>query len=363
MLTIIAVIIVFESVSYFVYHGNKELMEIVRTLMKRKRKGDAETFTLRYQEHPFFGYTLNPDFKNSLGEKIHNKYGFRDTDDFSGIGRPIIYCAGDSSAYCNYIERNEDTWPSVLESNLRGIFKNEGIEVINGGCGGWTSYQSLLRLCAWIDVLKPKLVIIYHGKTDFAPFINGSLFEPEVFPDYGNVMSSLKFDAASRALLLCARFSYTGKVLYGRYMSSRYYDYLERVYNLKKPKMLKEIKKGLERIGPREWEFIISRYRSFAALCEYRNIPVLFVTQKDLSKLYKPYLAQLNKGIRLLECQAKKCFVYDFDNENEFGDDLLCDSVHFTNDGARLFSKKLEEYILHNILLFNEKGIQSYAGK
>jgi len=128
-------------------------------------------------ENPFLSFSNNPDFRNSLGEKIHNRYGFRNSDDFldKDSGKKIIYCAGDSSTYCNFIEKNEDAWPHILEDKLKEALDDKGIKVVNGACGGWTSYLSLIRFCAWVDILKPKLVIVYHGKTDFAPFIKGDI--------------------------------------------------------------------------------------------------------------------------------------------------------------------------------------------
>ncbi|MFH1878940.1 MAG: GDSL-type esterase/lipase family protein, partial [Candidatus Omnitrophota bacterium] len=336
MIWIIAVffgLVLIEVMAYFVYRNISFFM---------KRKNDIGTFSSRYFEDPFLGYSSNPDFKNIFGEKIHNKYGFRSGDDFTGLDgkKTVIYCAGDSSTYCNFIERNSSTWPHMLECGLKDGGYENGLKVINAAFGGWTSYQSLIRFSAWVDVLKPRLVIVYHGKTDFAPFINGDLGEDSVAPDYANVMRSLVFDSFSKRLLFFSKFSYFGKVLYSRYLNTKYSNILMYVYKMNKQKQLKEIKKGLERINHREWDFILSRYKNFAAICKDRKIPVLFVTQKMVSRLYGPYMEKLNREIRSLESPADGCFVYDFGRELKDDDGILFDDIHFTEYGAKVFVER-----------------------
>ena len=92
-------------------------------MLGKARKGDAGSFACRYAEHPFLAMISNPGFRNSFGEKIHNKYGFRNKDDFSNIAKEdlIVYCAGGSSTYGTFIEKNEDTWPDVLETSLKKV--------------------------------------------------------------------------------------------------------------------------------------------------------------------------------------------------------------------------------------------------
>lgn len=355
VIAIIILIIAIEGASRLLYSQNMDVVEIVNKIFNRSRGGDIRTLTLRYAEHPFLGYSLNPEFVNSLGEKVHNKYGFRNKDHFSDMkDKTVIYCAGDSSTYCNFIEKNENTWPYILQQKLQEEFDRKDIEVINGGCGAWTSYQSLVRFSAWVDVLKPNFVIVYSGKTDFIPFMSGDLNESEIFPDYSNVMHSLRLDFLARALSALGRYSYTGKVLYARHMNSKYLDISMHVYNLKKSRLHKQIKKGLERISSREWDFIFSRYRSFASLCKDRNIPILFVTQQQESKLYKPYMDELTRRIKSLKCHDDMCFVYDFAEDVKGVAGLISDSVHFTELGARVCAERICAYIVSKTHLFKK---------
>jgi hypothetical protein len=347
----VSCLLLLELASFIIYGCKRDIRELLDIVLKKRRAGDVRTFELRYAEHPFLAYTLNPKFRNSFGETIHNKYGFRCNDDFQDIkNKIVVYCAGDSSTYCNFIEKNEKTWPYKLEKKLRDAYKTEDIKVINGGCGAWTSFQSLIRFSSWIDVLKPDFVIVYHGKTDFIPFINGKSSEKEVFPDYGNVMNSFTFDVIARTLARLSDITYTGRILYGLYVNYKYDDISFHVYNLKRSKHHKEMKKNLERITSTEWDYILSRYNAFAALCRNNGIPVLFVTQAGNSKLYEPYMERLNNKIKSLEDGSRECYVYDFDNDIKNVKDILQDSVHFTESGAEICADSICRYITQKFL-------------
>ncbi len=357
VVSIIVLVVVVEAVSYLIYRSGsfKDIRRFYDTVLKKKRegKGDISTFSLRYTEHPFLGLSLNPDFKDSFGEKIHNKYGFRHKDDFEDVkSKDVIYCPGGSMVYCNLIEKNSDTWPNVLENKLKDSTKNENIQLVNAACGGWTSYQSLIRFTAWIDTLKPKLLIMYHGKNDFVPFISGKLSQKELFPDYSNVMHSLHMSKLVRKLPHLAKFSHTTRVLYGAFINRAYMNVLLHIYGLKRAVTQDEAKEGLERITESNWESIMSRYKSFAALCKSRNIPILFVTQKVKKDLYRPYMSELNRRIKQLENRQENCFVYDFENDVRNDQELFYDDVHFNVDGAKLFADRLNNYIENNIPLF-----------
>ena len=349
----IAILIVLELTSYTICHKGpfKSIIKMHDILSKKNSKNrNDKTSMIRYIEHPFLGFSLSPEFRNSLGEKIHNKYGFRSMDDFDDINeKDVIYCAGGSSTYCINIEQNRNTWPNVLNGELKNITGDKKIQVINAACSGWTSFQSLIRFSGWIDVLKPKLVVIYHGKNDFAPFVNGKLSEKEIFPDYGNVMHSLRLSAIAKKIPDFIKFSYTAKVLYCAYLSRVYMNVLWRVYATNRNFTQKESNEGLKRINYKEWEFLISRYRSFAALCKERKIPILFVTQKVRMKRYEAYMEELNMRIKTLENKPDKCFVYDFDKEINDEPGILYDHIHFTEIGARFCGKAVANYIAKNI--------------
>ncbi|MCQ9206935.1 MAG: SGNH/GDSL hydrolase family protein, partial [Omnitrophica bacterium] len=335
-----------EVTAYTIYRSGsfEDLRKMYNTLRKRNQTaGDAQTFTPRYAEHPFLAYGLNPDFRNPSGEKIHNKYGFRSKSDFTDVeGKTVVYCAGGSSTYCNFIDRNEDTWPEALGRELRTVLNDENLKTINAGCGGWTAYQSLIRFLAWVDILKPKLVVIYHGKNDVTPFANAKLSTREIFPDYGNIIHSLRFDGIIKRFPLFSRLGNIGKVFYGMHLNRKYLNIMRYVYAAEEKLTEKKAREGLKRIGAKEWEFIMSRYRSFAAVCKDRKTSILFVIQKVRSDLYAPYMEELNRRIKCLENKEEGCFVYDFDKDTENIANMLYDHIHFTPFGAATCGRSIK---------------------
>ena len=104
---------------------------------------------------------------------------------------------------------------------------------------------------------------------------------------------------------------------------------------------------GLERIRDIDWQALISRYRSFIAICKYRNIKLVFVTQKVNSEIYGRYMKELNDRIKKLENHEDGCYVYDF--APEAPDNILIDSVHLTREGCVFLAGKVSEYIKRNI--------------
>ena len=53
-----------------------------------------------------------------------------------------IYCIGGSTTYCDSIKNYTDTWPYLLRELYNKKSKNL---LVNGGVGGWSTLQSLIR--------------------------------------------------------------------------------------------------------------------------------------------------------------------------------------------------------------------------
>lgn len=285
---------------------------------------------LRFKEHPFLLFNGNPEFINCYGEKIHNEYGFRGNwtiNELNEIDKKI-YCMGESSTYCAYIERNEDTWAERLGSKL-------GIKVINGGGSGWTSIQSLMRFITYVDLIKPFLIIIYQGKNDFHPFVNGNLNMKTIDIDYGNVIHPIKIGRTAKILSDFKIFS----EFMERYGHGKARNVLWQIYG-RKPFTQEEVRQGLGRVSSLNWQGLLSRYKSIVALCKYRGIKVLFVTQKVENPVYEKYMSFLNDNIK----GFKDCLIYDFASV-KIPKGTLLDTTHFSIKGCDLFSDKLYEFI------------------
>jgi len=82
-------------------------------------------------------------------------------------GTRRILCVGGSTTFDLLAERDEATWPWLLEDRLRA--GGERVEVWNAGFPGWTSLESTLSLAVRDADLRPDLVIVFHGLNDLRP--------------------------------------------------------------------------------------------------------------------------------------------------------------------------------------------------
>ncbi len=286
----------------------------------------------RYAEHPFTGWSLNPDFLNIHGEKIHNREGFRCDIDLSRLDRDAlrIYVAGESSAYCTDIEQNNETWPALLEQELASRWGRK-VQVINGGVGGYNSFQSYIRLSGYIGLIKPHAVLVYHhAKNDLTPFYNGPPSVTNVLPDLSNLIRGLNFSQLTGPVGPLVRRTYLGKHLARRRLSLQQLNILRYIYNMEgvydAPELLKQ------RFDP---EIMKSFHISIKSLCAGRSIPLVFATQLVRTKQFEPFLSQMNDSARELEDRGNLCFVCDLAAEFPRQSTLFTDKLHFNPAGCR----------------------------
>ncbi|MEM9553208.1 MAG: GDSL-type esterase/lipase family protein [Acidobacteriota bacterium] len=98
-----------------------------------------------------------------------NSHGYRSPE------RPVekpdgvfrILCAGGSTTMDTLAFVDEQSWPWLLEEELRG--RGLEAEVWNAGVPGWTSLESLVSLAIRDLELEPDLVLLYQGINDMQP--------------------------------------------------------------------------------------------------------------------------------------------------------------------------------------------------
>ena len=358
VLSVLGAFLLIEGLAFLIYLKvaplrRKRLLEFL--LCQRIRPWTEETRSTssaavsRYSEHPFTAWTLNPDFVNIHGERIHNRQGFRSSKDLEELdGQALrIYCAGGSTTYCTDIERNEDCWPDLLERELEQRTKRE-VEVVNGGLIGGNTFQSYIRLSAYIDYLRPDLVIVYHAKNDLHPYYHGdpNMTEP-VLPDYSNVMRSLSFRGITDYINPLAKWTYLGKNWAVWKLNpntwSLGYVYKGNTY------MDRDVSNLLA--ARTDYSIIESMHQNMVSLCRGRQVPLLYMTQRVEDPVYTPYIQAINARIRLLESPAETTFVFDLDRAYPYESGLLTDKMHFSQEGCRLMAQILAEHLTKSAIL------------
>jgi hypothetical protein len=309
-------------------------------------QGASQAAAPRYAEHAFTGWSLNPEFPNISGRLIHNRHGFRHDRDFDDLEPDAIriYCAGDSTTYCADAESTEEAWPFLLKKYLA---RKQGapVDVINGGVGGFNTFQSYVRLSAYIDYLRPDIVIVYHTKNDLTPFYNSYAKGGRVFPDLSNCMRSLNFRGMSASLNPLARWTYAGKLWATWRLSSRDMN-LSHAYGAVKPPDIASML-----ATKTDYAIIETMQRNMLALCRSRGVTLVYMTQRVIDPLFTPYVDRVNDSIRLLEDKGAGCFVLDLDRDFPHDLDLYQDKLHFTRKGCERAAEHIGEFILSQGIL------------
>ena len=355
ILSVVAGILAVEGLAFLLYTkkapvSRKRTLEFL--LYRRTQpytaasQGASQAAAPRYAEHPFTGWSLNPEFHNIPGERIHNRQGFRHSRDFEELDPNAlrIYCAGGSSTYCTDIERNQDTWPHLLGKSITNM-TNTKVEVINGGVGGFNTFQSYIRLSAYIDHLRPDIVVVYHAKNDLTPFYNSDPDNGKVLPDYSNRMRSLNFRNMSDSITPVARWSHLGK-LWAVWRLSDQETSLSYVYNpVKQPDVPTLL------AARTDFSIIETMQRNMVTLCRGRGVRLVYVTQRVDDPVFTPYIQAINARIRALEDWPENCFVFDLDRVLAFNSGLMVDKMHFSQEGCREVARHLAHFLKDSGLL------------
>jgi len=284
-----------------------------------------------YVPHPFTNWSLNPSYKNKLNTHDHTIEGFRKTSEKSNLinynnnKQKKIYCLGGSTTYCTELDSYKDSWPYKLSC----LYKNNNIDVINGGVGGWGTLQSLIRLTCWGPIVKPELTIIYQAKNDLTFYYNGDENEDEIYPDYSNIIGHLP--NYNKNKIIYRLFNINLSECYGKSFSP-------------KPQ-------NLSRYNNSSLEGSITRYLAIADLVSQWNGKVLFIPEIILGSEYQLYIEKLNsKAISILE-KKSNCTIFDIDNFLIKDSNHFMDKMHFTNLGCDVFSDLLYNFIKKDNLL------------
>lgn len=134
---------------------------------------------LFYRGHHYLDYCLNEAYRSPDGKNRHNSLGYRGKE-ITRAKSPGVYriaCIGGSTTYETLIADYQLSYPDQLEAILREQYGAREVEVINAGCGGWTSWESLIDLEFRLLDLAPDLIVVYHGTNDVHP----RLIPPEAY--------------------------------------------------------------------------------------------------------------------------------------------------------------------------------------
>ena len=123
-----------------------------------------------YQGMAFLNYGLSPSH-----EQV-NSLGYRGPE--IAMPKPErafrIVAMGGSTTYGWHLEDWRDAYPHQLQRLLRDRYGYQGIEAINAGVPGYSSWESLVNLLLRVVELDPDMIIVFHGLND----VSARLIDP-----------------------------------------------------------------------------------------------------------------------------------------------------------------------------------------
>lgn len=345
---ILGIVLVLEAAGCFLYRRMvpRRKRNFINYLLRNEIVADDTTVRaspLTFVPHPFTCFEPNPEFRNAENLKIHNFFSFRDSQDYRTINFDDfdlrIYLAGGSTVYDCLIEKNEDTFAARLERYLADSMTKQ-VKVVNAGVGNWTTYQSVIRLSAWIDVIKPHLIVLYQGLNDITPFLYTDEPKEGIRPDYAHSLRSFCLLELKNKIPFYAKYSFSGKFLFGMRLTPE--DANIRFYTMKGGYKVHHIGKnhqfGIDYIRARvNYDYIKTHFLNLIALASFRKIPVVFLTERlqKGDEWLRPFLVEINRIIREELSTYENCYVLDFDRLFPSDQKYFMDCMHFSEKGNR----------------------------
>src|SRR5688572_23777373 len=146
------------------------------------RAADLDPYTesfreSRIQPHPYLAYANRPSFSRDPAGGTpthrdprvrHNSLGFRgpETTWEKPPGTFRILCLGGSSTYGIGPSTDETNWPLRLQEHLNAGSPPRKVEVINGGCQGYSTFEMSIQLELRGLDFSPDLVCVYETIND-----------------------------------------------------------------------------------------------------------------------------------------------------------------------------------------------------
>jgi len=136
-----------------------------------ERREAAHDQDARAAPHPYLGYALKPGWHSRPGdpqEVRHNSLGFRgkETTYAKPPGVFRIVTIGGSSVYGQSESSDAAVWSQRLEDHLNEGAHGVHIEVVNGGCFGYNSFENLVNLEFRMMDFHPDIVLLYEAIND-----------------------------------------------------------------------------------------------------------------------------------------------------------------------------------------------------
>ena len=309
------------------------------------RMVDLPREAFRYRPHHYLCYVLNEEYAPPDSKNRHNSAGFRgeevSREKPDGVYR--IACLGGSTTYTDYVDDHRGSYPHQLQTVLREEYGHEGVEVINAGVGGYTSWESLLNLQMRVLPFQPDLVIVYHGTND----VQARFVPPDTYVR----------DNAGYRRHWVALDPWWDRLLFIRYLGVQW-GFSPRNALCSTVKVEEDLLQGPpERLSQNPPTYFVENLRHMIALCREYGAEIMLTSWAHsphkgdyaATAVYQDGFRESNQAVAALAAQRGVPF-FDFAAVMPLDDELWRDGRHVTEEGARRKAELFAAFIHENLL-------------
>lgn len=147
--------------------GTLALVEAAVRVRQWARYGTTSGTFYQLSEDPGSGLMI-PTPGHEVGVIRVNSLGFRgpELEVPKPAGRLRIAFLGGSTTFCAEAPSAELVWPNLMVAGLRRLYPELDVDLVNAGCAGYSTRESLLNLEHRVAPLQPDVIVIYHGTND-----------------------------------------------------------------------------------------------------------------------------------------------------------------------------------------------------
>ena len=259
-----------------------------------------------------------------------------------------INCIGGSTTQnCIKHENKNFSYPILLEENLKKKYSNLDIEVNNFGQGGYNSAEILISSMLKLIDTTPDYVIIYHGYNDIRSYLTND-FKSDYSHSRQNI-SNVKFKLYLNNLFPQIPINFINYIINKIFPSSNLRYSLLDLVSVGKIDLYNDYKEGLK-VYKRNLSNIINLYQAnnskiiLSSFCFYLHEKV------KNSKMHNKYMeiVKLENDVVFDLSKTHKTIFIDADNLINKNIENFLDTIHFSIQGMKNFSKIISEKIILN---------------
>lgn len=123
---------------------------------------------------PIYSFEVDPETglrvpaPHQEGRIVTDSRGFRSPELQSPKpdGRVRLAFLGGSTTYCAEASSNDVTWPALVAASIAERCSGRSVDWLNASSAGYTVESSRTNLRSRVSLLKPDVIVIYHGTND-----------------------------------------------------------------------------------------------------------------------------------------------------------------------------------------------------